>query len=656
LGNLGILGAAAIPTGRKRHQAEQKLHATGPKFQQALATLTLGLTALALWALTHEYRGLVLDGQIYAVQALAKLRPALNSDLFLANTTQDQFTIFSRVYAWVIGAIGLNPAAMLLTGLFSFWFLYATWILTASLFDADYAWLGVFLILITGGHYGAFAVFHFLEPFLTARLPAEALVVTALALTARGWIRAGLATAIAAMFFHPLMALPGLLLLICLRMPLRTSMVGAAGGIAACLLGAIVAAKVPAAEQWLPPMDGTWLYVVRERSQFLFLPLWTIKDWELNVRPFVCLALTAMVIDDERVRKLALSAMLVGVAGLAVAGIASLAGPAVLIQGQAWRWVWITSLVSVAFLLPTARALWTRAPCGRACALALVAAWSFPAYIGFLFAVAAAGIWMVRENSWLQAARHIHWMMVLIGIAIVALAVAETAHVIDSAKITGTNFSMASVGRTIATLRIWLIAVAVCVFAWVKLDKSALTPLFISGVVGAAGALLLYQSLLHSRSFGSPANINEFADWRQAIPPKSTVFVTNGHDSGSFVWFTLQRNNYLSPGQSAGVVFSRATALEVKRRSEVLLPLVNESWKVLTLLQRSKSVGDSKAASYHNALTKDSLVRVCTDTALGFVISPDAVGFNPIVHTGADAYQNWKLYDCDRVRMQSNSL
>ncbi len=653
--NSGILGATG-PTGRKVHPKGRKLIPHEPTLHQALATLALGLTALALWALTHEYRGLVLDGQIYAVQALAKLRPALNSDLFLANTTQDQFTIFSRVYAWVIAAIGLNPAAMVLTGLFSFWFLYATWIFTASIFEADYAWLAVFLILITGGHYGAFAVFHFLEPFLTARLPAEALVVTALALTARGSTKAGFAAVIVAAFVHPLMALPALLLLVCLRMPMRVSVIGAACGIVACLVGAIVAAKVPSAARLLPPMDGTWLYVVRERSQFLFLQLWTIKDWELNLRPFVCLGLTAMALDDQRFRKIAPSAMLVGATGLVVAGIASLPGPTVLVQGQAWRWVWITSLVSVVFLLPTARALWTRAPCGPACALLLVAGWSFPAYTGFLFAVAAAGIWMGRETPWLQEARLIRWMTVLIGVAIVALAVLETAHVIESARITATDFFMASTGRTIATLRIWLIAVAALVFALIKFGRSSVTPLAISGVVGAAGALLLYQSFLHSRSFGSPADINQFADWRQAIPPDSTVFVTNGHDSGSFVWFTLQRNNYLSPGQSAGVVFSRATALEVKRRSEVLLPLVNESWKVLTSLQRSKGVGNSSVATYHNALTKDSLVHVCSDAALGFVVSPDAVGFNPIIHTGADAYTNWKLYDCKRVRAQSKSL
>jgi hypothetical protein len=134
------------------------------------------------------------------------------------------------------------------------------------------------------------------------------------------------------------------------------------------------------------------------------------------------------------------------------------------------------------------------------------------------------------------------------------------------------------------------------------------------------------------------------------------VFVTNGHDSGSFVWFTLQRNNYLSPGQSAGVVFSRATALEVKRRSEILVPLVNESWRVLTSLQRPKGADNPSSATYHNALTKDSLVHVCSDPALGFVISPDAVGFDSIVHTSADSYQNWKLYDCNRVRVTPNSL
>ena len=53
-----------------------------------------------------------------------------------------------------------------------------------------------------------------------------------------------------------------------------------------------------------------------------------------------------------------------------------------------------------------------------------------------------------------------------------------------------------------------------------------------------------------------------------SFPPTSTVLVAPPRDVGAFVWFTLGRPNYLALDQSAGVVFSRATALEVRRRSD----------------------------------------------------------------------------------------
>ena len=56
--------------------------------------------------------------------------------------------------------------------------------------------------------------------------------------------------------------------------------------------------------------------------------------------------------DDRRcpttqVRKLCGAAALVGAAGLAVAWIGSVIGPAaILVQGQAWRWVWVAVFVA----------------------------------------------------------------------------------------------------------------------------------------------------------------------------------------------------------------------------------------------------------------------------------------------------------------------
>ena len=120
-------------------------------------------------------------------------------------------------------------------------------------------------------------------------------------------------------------------------------------------------------------MDPNWLDMVRERSQFVFLPLWGLEDWESNARPFVSLALGMLVIRDQRVRTLCSAAMIVGAAGLAIGFVAGVVGPgAVLLQGQAWRWTWVTGSPAYLMLAPTVLQVWRSERCGPLCAALLL--------------------------------------------------------------------------------------------------------------------------------------------------------------------------------------------------------------------------------------------------------------------------------------------
>src|SRR5438552_3960774 len=101
------------------------MHLSRPGTQSKIAAVALALMLVTLWLLMHGYHGLTGDGQIYAFQALARLHPQLTADLYLQHTSQDQFTIFSSVYAWFIGLLGLENAARLLTVLFTAWLLTA---------------------------------------------------------------------------------------------------------------------------------------------------------------------------------------------------------------------------------------------------------------------------------------------------------------------------------------------------------------------------------------------------------------------------------------------------------------------------------------------------------------------------------------------------
>src|SRR5258708_3399367 len=188
------------------------MHSSSLGFQSKFATLPVAMMLATLWLLLHGYHGLTDDGQIYAFQAFARLHPQLTTDLYLQNTSQDQFTLFSPLYAWCIGLLGLENSARLLTLVFTVWFLAAAWSFARAVTGRDTAWLAVAFLLIIAGDYGASGVFRILDPFLTARLPAEALTITAVGCHVHGMKRLGLLLALASLFFPPLMALPGVLL------------------------------------------------------------------------------------------------------------------------------------------------------------------------------------------------------------------------------------------------------------------------------------------------------------------------------------------------------------------------------------------------------------------------------------------------------------
>jgi hypothetical protein len=73
------------------------------------------------------------------------------------------------------------------------------------------------------------------------------------------------------------------------------------------------------------------------------------------------------------------------------------------------------------------------------------------------------------------------------------------------------------------------------------------------------------------------------------------------------------------------------------------------NWKIRTKLQTHEASGYQRDASTR-ALTSNILEQVCSDPALGFVISPQDLGFEALHHTEAGSWKGWNLYDCRRAR------
>jgi hypothetical protein len=618
------------------------------RFQWAAKYFSLLLVLVALWTVTHRYTGLHGDASLYAMQAYARIHPNLQHDLFLKNTSQDTYTIFSRFYAATITRMGLGGAALLLMIVCKVWFFAASWYLSRGVSNRDASFFALILLIVISGAYGAFGVFHYAEDWLTARSLAEPLVVTAVAMFLRGWKLIGVLIGFVAMWVHPLIALPGVLLLLCLSTSGRKSVVAAAASVIISLGIAVIASMTAPRHGVFTVMDPDWLVVVRERSQFLFLQLWRGVDWGQNVLPFISLTLSAWALNDASVRRLCIAAILIGATGLAVALVGSLIGPAsILLQGQAWRWVWVTRFVSVLLLAPTVLAAWRHERSGSLCAILAISAWTMPAIDGAGCMGAALVVWSIRERIHSQIGFRVRWLNLLV----IALIGAWTIRGNSALTVLLASASESALMRVRGIFGLQIVSAAIACIAgfWILRCRS------LPALAATCAALLAVSIIFLPSAFGKSRreekswNIGEFSDWQKLIAPDSNVLVLPSRFSANFAWFTLERPSYLTVDQSSGVVFSRATALEVRRRSAVLMPLMSPDWMLLSTMAAARTGGGPDQLPIR-PLTRDRLVAICVDPQQDFVIAREDVGFKRVRHDNPGPWKDWNLYDCRRVR------
>lgn len=617
-----------------------------------ITSACLFLFLLMLWPLTHRYKGLAGDAELYAVQALAKIHPSLAGDLFLQNNSQDRYTVFPQLYAWFIRWLGLHGAAMTLVIVLKMWFFAATWALTREIFDRRSAFLSTVIVMVTAGSYGGYSVFKFSEDWLTARTLAEPMVITAVWLYCRKFKSGAFLLTLTAFFVHPLMTLPALALLLLLWLPLTVGAAGAVLGVTAALGTAFLALHQPHNLGPLSIMDADWLNIVRERSVFLFPQAWAAADWEINALPFVSLAISYMVLRDSRIQKLSIAVALVGATGLAVALIAATVGPVSLfLQGQAWRWVWITRFTALMLLAPTVLRLWREEKCGSLCAVLTVLGWTVSPINGLASLAVALIFWSERRHVSGRGARYFRWTAIAMAGVLLAWVVAQSWSIVSShATVRVSDLEPVFLANLRDILGLGLISVvpAWSLIYWLESTASRALPASLSLFLFIC-CLLLYPGAfrVHNRE-GRAEQIAEFSDWRRSIAPDDTVFIVPAHNSAAFAWFTLERPSYLTVDQSAGVVFSRATALEVRRRSDVLSPLMDPDWKLQSDASGRPEAGTS-GKTRTRPLTRESLIGICSDPKLRFVVAREYLGFDPTPHTHIGNWKDWNLYDCRRV-------
>jgi hypothetical protein len=601
------------------------------------ALLVMAVCILAL-ALNHQYRGIFHDGRLYLLQALAHLdQGSLTQSVFLRYGSQDRYTLFSLPVAALIRFIGAEQAAAVVTLASQAALLAGAWLLARAIVPRALALLGVASLIAFPGTFGMRGVFMVIEPFLSPRMGAEALVLAALAAALKGrkWL-ALLLVALAALC-HPLMAAGGIVALLCWYVVMPWPRLSLAALVAGAI--ALLVASGWSQQGVLARFDSDWLGLLSRRSPILFLANWSWQDWSRLAPIGATLIAGLTCLPLVQGRRLCAAVAMTVLGALVLTGIACDGLHLVLFtQMQPWRWQWLGYSVA-ALLLPAILVVrWRGGAAGQQTALLLVAAWVFGDYPGSILvaALAVSSLWITASQTARQA--RILWLG---AAAVLAVACAwRIASNLEFGEATFIDSRLPAQARrligAVADGSLWLALIGLICWAdtwngWLR--RTAWLAL-------GSGALALGVSLA-PMTLGQWTRVEFTAAFRDALAPfraqipSGTPVLWDGPSTAA--WVLLDRPNYLVPAETAGMLYSREAAIEMERRARVL----------------GVAIPADEFLAFDAPLELDpsapQLLAICRIGEIHFIVTYKTLGFSPLSTIGSGSLHagaGLNLYAC----------
>ncbi len=611
---------------------------TGPAARLALLA---GLCAL--WLLGRRYAGITHDAVLYTAQGLRRLQPEVFAqDLFFAWGAQDAYSLFPRLYAPLIDALGVSGAALGLTLAGHAAFLAAAWWLCLRLLPRGLHWWSLALLAAFSGYYGGGGVFRVAESFATARTVAEPLVLAALALALGGRPRIALAPLGLAALLHPLVALPGLAVTFlwhALAHPRRLWLLPVlAAALAAVFAGLLLAGSWPW-PQALLRFDPAWRAAVLERTPYVFVSAWPLPDWA-RLAWGLCVTALAARHAGPVVRRLALATALACLAGIAASAIlVDLFGSVLAASLQLWRSHWLQQVLAI-MLLPLAVAgLWRTGPGGRALAGVLAASGCFGRHELAAAALLAFVVLVLSTipRAYLDRLGARGQRLVLAGalaIAATGLMFAAQAHLPSAYFASG---ALAWRSYLPAALAAGLLPLAALLWLGARLRFAPLA--LALPAMALAAALWLWDARSPWVAFLEQAGAAH-APYRAAVPAGRQVY---WDAVPAPAWLVLRTPSWFGRDQGAGIVFNQATAREYTARE--------------------RDTGALRAAEQACAGARDAACRIEATRARDLCLRPGGpdylvlgapvAGQSPLewrLPAGATASGRLFLHDCRELR------
>ncbi|MRR50497.1 MAG: hypothetical protein EG825_06220 [Rhodocyclaceae bacterium] len=591
------------------------------------------LLLIAIWLSAHRYVGIQHDAIFYTVQALALLEPSnFQGDLFFLYGSQSDLTIYPKIQAVAIQAFGIGLASLLLVALTHILWAVSAAFLVKQVLTGTPFWVCLAIIFGIPGNYGPLDVFHYAESFPTARTPAESLILAGLALSLNGKRAYSLICVFLSALIHPIIALPGVIFVAISH--IRPSYRHQLGVALAFAIGTTL----------LPQMEHEWRSVVTVHAPFLFLENWKTEEL-IEPITWICILASAYRIPSHVSRRLFGSMLVVAFLAILLTLLGYWSGAALLIQAQPWRSVWLIKVTSLIALTSISVTYWERSATDKWLVIGFICvAISATTYGG----LASIPLTAIAHRAWRNTSPPPTlpgWVPIAGGVAIflsgsltVVASLMEFGNYAFGHWSAQTHLHSTRPAGSIANLldgpTAWILPLIMLLAVQIFHARAWLSN-FVIGVIViySLSNWRLDRDIRTKYLFEE----NHTTDFHSLIPESAVVY---WHGDFQNSWFLLHRSNYASKQQSVGVVFSRMTAMESRRR------LGN-----IDTFSRQFDLADSQSPASQSSQRQRALQLLCADPVLDFVVVPGAFGITPMARWIAPFNAvDYGLYGCSETR------
>ena len=600
------------------------LSGTQPAWHSRATSVVFAIAVGMLFLLAHPYRGICHDAVLYTVQALHDAHPEhFRHDLFFEFGSQDDWTLYGKIYERLIGLFGIRASNLLGLAVAQALWWSGMWRLSRRLLPAPWHWVCLLFVAGMPSDYGDGTILTYDEFFLAARLPAEALCLWALAFTLERRSMAALALAFVAMTIHPLMGAVGFATVLIVM----TSRYGWWRIFAAALAVFAVAQFLTPPAFAIHPFDSEWLNVLRSEIPFLFPSQWFVFSWSKACWVIALPAILAAIDEKER-RSFWGTLALMGVAGVSFSAVADLAGhDAFWTQLQPWRVLWLLTAMQWVAVITIVRREWHERP---ALLWLLAICWLGLELVGGGFAALVIAAALHGERLMKARSRQVdlfrklttRYKAYLTVATVMTFASACLFQILlykaRAAIWPGTlNFNFPVLEAVIHT-RLMVVLVCAVSIAVLFRERFAPTVLLISLIsLMSLGAYTLVNidqrspsAKIMEKNLGAP----ERAPFAGRVAAGQMVYWDGPPEEVVYPWLLMQTASYYSAGGAAGMVFHRRTSFEALRRFELVTGTREGAHGQLPYL--------FDGLTPFKPLSPEGILRVCREPDVNFVVSP----------------------------------